>query len=142
MDSGTYERYTGEHFTRENSMTLGAVLERVIKNERSLAYDGKWVSMDFHVPQTIIDWVSGVTKNTKAEILIVEIGGTVGEIGNQIFLEANRIMKVKNPNDVMHIHVSYLPVPDSLGEMKSKPVQISTKLLNMSGVNPDMIIAR
>ncbi len=142
MDSGTYERYTGEHFTRENSMTLGAVLERVIKNERSLAYDGKWVSMDFHVPQTIIDWVNDVAKNTKAEIVIVEIGGTVGEIGNQIFLEANRIMKVKNPNDVMHIHVSYLPVPDSLGEMKSKPVQISTKLLNMSGVNPDMIIAR
>jgi CTP synthase len=142
MDSGTYERYTGEHFTRENSMTLGAVLERVIKNERSLAYDGKWVSMDFHVPHTIIDWLMDVAKNKDADIVIVEIGGTVGEVGNQIFLEANRVMKVKNPNDVIHIHVSYLPVPDSLGEMKSKPVQISTKLLNMSGINPDMIIAR
>jgi CTP synthase len=142
MDSGTYERYTGEHFTRDNSMTLGAVLDRVIKNERSLAYDGKWVSMDFHVPQTIIDWLQDVATNKDADIVIVEIGGTVGEMGNQIFLEANRVMKVKNPNDVMHIHVSYLPVPDSLGEMKSKPVQISTKLLNMSGVNPDMIIAR
>lgn len=142
MDSGTYERYTGVHLTRENSMTLGAVLDRVIKNERSLAYDGKWVSMDFHVPHTIIDWLNDVAKNKEADIVIVEIGGTVGEIGNQIFLEANRIMKVQHPNDVMHIHVSYLPVPDSLGEMKSKPVQISVKLLNTSGISPDMIIAR
>lgn len=142
MDIGTYERFTGEHFGRMNSMTAGAIFDKVIKNERSLAYDGKWVSMDFHVPQTIIDWLESVATEKKSDIVIVEIGGTVGEIGNQLFLEANRMMKVRNPNDVMHIHVSYLPVPESLGEMKSKPVQISTKLLNMSGINPDMIIAR
>ena len=142
MDIGTYERYTGELFTRENSMTLGAVLDRVIKNERALAYDGKWVSMDFHVPHTIISWLNDVAIQKEADIVIVEIGGTVGEVGNQIFLEANRVMKVKHHEDVMHIHLSYLPVPDSLGEMKSKPVQISTKLLNMAGINPDMIIAR
>lgn len=142
MDIGTYERFVNESFSRPNSMTCGAVLEKVIQDERSLAYDGKWVSMDFHVPDEIVTWIKGVAKESKADITIIEIGGTVGEIGNGLFLEANKMMKAQAPDDVLHIHVSYLPVPGTLGEMKSKPVQISTQLLNGHGILPDFLIAR
>jgi CTP synthase len=142
MDIGTYERFTGEQFTRMNSMTSGAVFEKVIKDERALAYEGKWVNIDFHVPDTIIKWIKKVAVDSKAEITIIEVGGTVGEIGNKLFLEANRVMKVLNPEDVVHIHLSYLPVPGNLGEMKSKPVQMSVKELNSSGINPEFLIAR
>ena len=142
MDIGTYERFTDENFSRENSMTCGAVLNQVIKDERSLSYEGKWVSMDFHVPDEMVNWIKKVSQNANADITIIEIGGTVGEIANTLFLEANRVMKVRAPMDVIHVHVSYLPVPQNLGEMKTKPVQISTRLLNNAGINPDFIIAR
>lgn len=142
MDIGTYERFTGEHFTRPNSVTSGAIFDKVIKDERSLAYEGKWVSIDFHVPDTMINWFEDVAEKNKAEITVIEIGGTVGEFGNKLFLEANRVMKVKHPEDVIHIHLSYLPVPGNLGEMKSKPVQMSVRELNQSGINPDFLIAR
>ncbi len=142
MDIGTYERFVNESFARPNSMTCGAILEKVIKDERSLAYEGKWVSLDYHVPDEIITWIKGVTTQSGADITIVEIGGTVGEVGNALFLEANKIMKIQNPQDVVHVHVSYLPVPGTLGEMKSKPVQISTQLLNAHGLHPDFLIAR
>ncbi len=142
MDIGSYERFVNESFSRPNSMTCGAILDKVIKDERSLAYEGKWVSLDYHVPDEIIAWIKGVAKSSKADITIVEIGGTVGEVGNGLFLEANKVMKIQNPNDVVHVHVSYLPVPGTLGEMKSKPVQISTQLLNAHGLHPDFLIAR
>lgn len=142
MDIGSYERFVNESFARPNSMTCGAILDKVIKDERSLAYEGKWVSLDYHVPDEIIAWIKRVAKESKADITIVEIGGTVGEIGNGLFLEANKVMKIQNPNDVVHVHVSYLPVPGTLGEMKSKPVQISVQELNRHGLHPDFIIAR
>ncbi|MGI6423615.1 MAG: CTP synthase [Candidatus Dojkabacteria bacterium] len=142
MDIGSYERFVNESFSRPNSMTCGAVLEKVIKDERSLAYDGKWVSLDYHVPNEAISWIKSVAKSSKAEITIVEIGGTVGEIANGLFLEVNKIMKIEAPNDVIHVHLSYLPVPNTLGEMKSKPVQVSTQLLNTHGIHPDFLIAR
>ena len=142
MDIGTYERFVNESFSRPNSMTCGAVLDKVIKDERSLAYDGKWVSLDYHVPDEIIHWIEDVAKKSKADVTVIEIGGTVGEIGNGIFLEANKIMRSRNPDDVLHIHLSYLPLPPTLGEMKSKPVQISTQILNSHGILPDFIIAR
>jgi len=142
MDIGTYERFVNESFSRPNSMTCGAVLNKVIKDERSLAYDGKWVSLDYHVPDEIIHWIESVAKKSKADVTVIEIGGTVGEIGNGIFLEANKIMKSRNPEDVLHVHLSYLPLPPTLGEMKSKPVQISTQILNSHGILPDFLIAR
>lgn len=142
MDIGTYERFTGEMFERLNSMTGGAVFQNVIKRERELGYDGKWVSVDYHIPREIIRWITEVSERRQSDVTIVEIGGTVGEMGNKLFLEANRVMKAKNPKDVVHVHVSYLPVPSKLGEMKSKPVQMSVKMLNESGINPEFIVAR
>jgi CTP synthase len=142
MDIGTYERFVNQSFTKRNSMTCGAVLGQVIKDERSLAYDGKWVSLDYHVPNEIVHWIEDVAKQSKTDVTVIEIGGTVGEIGNGLFLEANKIMKSRYEDDVLHVHVSYLPVPPTLGEMKSKPVQISTQILNSHGILPDFLIAR
>ncbi|MCD4756453.1 CTP synthase [bacterium] len=142
MDIGTYERFLNQTFSRPNSMTCGAVLEKVIKDERSLAYDGKWVSLDYHVPDEIVTWITNVADEQEADVTIVEIGGTVGEVGNALFLEANKIMKARLGDDVIHVHLSYLPLPSTLGEMKSKPVQISTQLLNSHGILPDFLIAR
>jgi CTP synthase len=142
MDIGTYERFTNQSFCRPNSMTLGAVFDRVIKKERALEYNGKWVSLDHHVPESIIEWIQEVGKKEKSDITVIEIGGTVGEIGNGLVLTANKCMKLQNPKDVVHVHVTYLPVPPMLGEMKTKPAQLSIQQLNRHGIHPDFIIAR
>ena len=107
-----------------------------------MEYKGRWVSLDHHVPENVVQWIEEVAKKDKADITIVEIGGTVGEIANGLMLTANKIMKLKNPKDVLHIHVTYLPTPPMLGEMKTKPAQISVQLLNNHAIHPDFIIAR
>lgn len=142
MDIGHYERFTGNLFSNYNSVTSGRIFQQVIDKERSLQYEGRWISIDNHVPEAMVEWIKMVQEKDGADIVVIEIGGTTGEEGHRLFLEANRRMKVKNPNDVIHVHVSYLPIPGNLGEMKSKPVQLSVKLLNSSGINPDFIIAR
>ena len=142
MDIGTYERFTNQSFTRPNSMTCGAIFERVINKERALGYQGKWVSIDHHIPGEIVNWFEEVSKKEGSDITIIEIGGTVGEIGNGLILEANKMMKLANPNDVVHIHVAYLPVPPMLGEMKTKPAQMSVEELNKHAIHPDFIIGR
>jgi CTP synthase len=123
-------------------MTLGAVLERVIKKERSLEFDGKWVSLDHHIPENIAEWITEVAEKEESDVTIIEIGGTVGEVGNGLMLTANKFMKLSNPNDVIHVHVTYLPIPPMLGEMKTKPAQLSVQQLNSYGIHPDFIIAR
>lgn len=142
MDMGTYERFTNQSFGRSNSMTLGAVLDRVIKKERSLEFNGKWVSLDHHIPENIVEWIMEVVEKEKPDVTIIEIGGTVGEVGNGLMLTANKFMKLANPNDVVHVHVTYLPIPPMLGEMKTKPAQLSVQQLNSYGIQPDFIIAR
>jgi len=142
MDIGSYERFTNQSFSRLNSMTLGAVLDRVIKKERSLEFDGKWVSLDHHVPENIVEWITNVSNEENSDVTIIEIGGTVGEVGNGLMLTANKFMKLANPRDVIHVHVTYLPIPPMLGEMKTKPAQLSVQQLNNYGIHPDFIIAR
>lgn len=142
MDMGTYERFVNESFKRENSLTGGAILEKVIKGERALEYNGKWISLDYHAPMAIVDWFKQVSKETKSDVTIIEIGGTVGEMGNALFLEANRMLKLMYPQDVIHIHVAYFPIPSKLGEMKSKPAQMSIQELTHHGIQPDFVIAR
>lgn len=142
MDIGTYERFTNQSFARPNSMTLGAVLEKIIQEERSLEFDGKWVSLDHHVPESVVDWIKNVAENDDAQVTIIEIGGTVGEVANGLMLTANQFMKLTDPSNVIHIHVTYLPVPEMLGEMKTKPAQLSVQRLNSFGIHPDFIVAR
>ena len=81
-------------------------------------------------------------KKLNADFVLIEIGGTVGEYQNILFLEAARMLKISHPSDVLFILVSYIPVPDMIGEMKTKPTQYATRTLNTAGIQPDIILAR
>lgn len=142
QDLGHYERFLNEDLTRLNYMTSGQVYLSVIQRERNLEYQGKCVETIPHIPEEIIKRLKKLEKKSKADFILVEIGGTVGEYQNMMFLEAARELKYKSPEDVINIHVTYLPLPPSLGELKSKPVQMSVMLLNERGVSPDIIIGR
>lgn len=142
QDLGNYERFLGVSLTRANYLTTGQVYQEVIRKERAFEYDGEDVEAIPHVSDEIIMRIEEAGKSLEADIVIVELGGTVGEYQNGLFFEASRIMRLRNPNDVIQIHVAYLPVPGYLGEMKSKPVQQSVRTLNSMGIQPDIVIGR
>lgn len=142
QDLGHYERFINENLTRLNYMTAGQVYLSVLERERRLEYEGVCVETVPHIPQEIIKRLKNLAAKTKADFVILEIGGTVGEYQNAMFLETSREMALKTPADVLNIHVAYLPLPPSLGELKSKPVQTSVQLMNMAGVRPDIIVGR
>ena len=142
QDMGNYERFLDTTLTRLNYMTTGSVYQAVIEKERNLGYKGKCVQVVPHVPQEVISRIENATKRAKADVAIIEIGGTAGEYENILFLEAARMMKVKNPDDVIFIMVSYLPTPVKVGEMKTKPTQHAARLLNSSGIQANFLIAR
>jgi len=137
QDMGNYERFLGVDLCRTNYMTTGRVYEEVIRKERNLEYKGKNVEV-----VEVIHRIKEATRITGSDITIIEIGGTVGEYQNVLFLEAARMLKTKNPADVAFVLVSYLPVPSNLGEMKTKPTQYASRTLNSAGVQADIIIAR
>lgn len=142
QDMGNYERFLNRSLPAENYMTNGMVFKHVIDKERVLGYKGKCVEPVYHITEEILRRIEVSKKKTKSQITIVEIGGTVGEYQNAIFLEAARQLKLKNQNSVMFVLVSYMPVPPTIGEMKTKPTQNAVRQLNSYGINPDMIIAR
>ncbi|MFA5532589.1 MAG: CTP synthase [Candidatus Shapirobacteria bacterium] len=142
QDLGNYERFLNENLRRENYMTTGQVYKAVIDRERAFGYGGEDVEAVPHITDEIIDRIKKAGKVNKSDVVIVELGGTVGEYQNGLFFEANRILKLQKPKDVIHIHVSYLPIIKSLGELKSKPAQQSTHLLNSMGIQPDFLVAR
>lgn len=142
QDMGNYERFLGTDLYRTNYMTTGRVYQEVIRKERNLEYKGKNVEVVPDVPLEIIRRIKEATKQTDSNITIIEIGGTVGEYQNVLFLEAARMLKTKHPDDVAFVLVSYLPVPSNLGEMKTKPTQYASRTLNSAGVQADIIIAR
>ncbi len=142
QDIGTYERFLDTTLSRDNYMTTGAVYRSVIDRERALDYGGKCVEVVPHIPLEAIRRIEAARKKHKADITIIEVGGTVGEYQNILFLEASRMMKLKNPGDVLNLLVSYLPIPSKLGEMKSKPTQYAVRTLNSSGIQPDFIVCR
>jgi CTP synthase len=142
QDMGNYERFLNKSLPPENYMTNGMVFKYVIDKERALGYKGKCVEPVYHITEEILRRIKKSIEKTNSEITIFEIGGTVGEYQNAIFLEAARMLKLKHPKDVMFVMVSYLPVPGKLGEMKTKPTQNAVRQLNSYGINADMIIAR
>ena len=142
QDVGNYERFLNEELTTENYITTGRVYETVIHKERNLEYGGKCVEVVPHIPNEVISRIQRAAKITRADFVLVEIGGTVGEYQNLLFLEAARMMKLQHPKDVLFILVSYLPIPRMIGEMKTKPTQYAVRTLNSSGIQPDIIIAR
>lgn len=142
QDLGNYERFLGVDLGRANYMTTGQVYQEVLRKERAFEYEGEDVEAIPHVTDEIIRRIKEAGRAGKADVVIIEYGGTVGEYQNAIFFEASRIMKLRHPQDVLQVHVAYLPIPASLGEMKSKPVQQSVKLLNAMGIQPDIIVGR
>lgn len=141
QDMGNYERFLGRVLTPDDYITSGMVYKHVIDKERSLGYGGRFVDAD-HVREEIVRRIEHSAKVNKSDITIVEIGGTVGDYQNVMFIEASRVLKIRHPHDVLFIMVSYLPVPGTIGEMKSKPTQNAVKQLNSYGVQADIIIAR
>ncbi len=142
QDMGNYERFLDINLTKLNYMTTGRVYKTVIEKERNLEYQGKCVQVVPHIPLEVIKRIQKVGKDSKADIVIIEIGGTVGEYENILFLEAARMMKIKSPRDICFVMVSYLPTPSKVGEMKTKPTQHAVRALNTCGIQPDILIAR
>ncbi|MCD4705816.1 CTP synthase, partial [bacterium] len=142
QDIGNYERFLNQDIPSDNYMTTGRVYLSVIKRERNLEYKGKCVEVVPHIPEEVINRIKKASSIAKADFTIIEIGGTVGEYQNLLFLEAARMMHLENPDDVLFFMVSYLPIPDKIGEMKTKPTQHAVRTLNASGIQPDFIIAR
>jgi len=142
QDIGNYERFLNQNILRVNYMTTGQVYRTVIENERALKYGGRTVEAVPDIPLEIIRRIKKAQQINKSDVTLVEIGGTLGEYQNVLFLEAARMMKRDNPKDVLMVLVSYLPVPSALGEMKTKPTQAAIKLMNETGLFPDFVIAR
>jgi CTP synthase len=142
QDIGNYERFLGRSLSRVNYATTGQIFGEVIRKERNLEYGGRCVEVVPHIPQEIIERIQAAAKKDDADVAIVEIGGTVGEYQNILFIEAARMMKYNLRNDVITILVSYVPVPGALGEMKTKPTQYASRTLNESGIQADFIICR
>src|SRR3989344_1156315 len=142
QDLGNYERFTNQVSTAADYITTGQVYAEVIRRERNLEYGGEDVEVYPDIPKEIIRRIEQCQKKNKSEITIIEYGGTVGEYQLLPFLEAARMMKAKNPSDVLLIMVSYLPTPTLLGEQKSKPTQHAITDLHSVGLNPDFVICR
>ena len=142
QDMGNYERFLNKDIPGANYMTTGSIYQSIISKERSLGYKGKCVSVVPDVPLEIIEKINKAVKKNEAEIAIIEIGGTVGEYQNILFLEAVRILKIENFNDTLLVLVSYLPHIGQDSEPKTKPTQHAARTLNSAGLQPDIIVAR
>ena len=142
QDLGNYERFTGQTCTRDNYITTGQIYAEVIRRERNLEYEGEDVEVYPDIPKEIVRRIKACQEKNNAEITIIEYGGTVGEYQLLPFLEAARMMKSQNPEDVFVVLISYLPTPSLLGEQKSKPTQHAITDLFSVGLSPDFVICR
>jgi len=142
MDIGTYERFLDVNLSMDNFITMGQIYKTVIEKERNFEYLGEDVEAVPHVTDEIIKRIKKKGRKDRADIVIIELGGTAGEYQNILYYEAARIMKTKHQDTILHIHVSYLPTPSHIGEPKTKPTQLSVKQLNSMGIQPDFIVAR
>ncbi len=143
LDLGHYERFIDENLTRANNVTTGQIYNEVIAKERRGDYLGGTIQVIPHVTNEIKRRIASVSRFTGAELVIVEIGGTVGDIESLPFLEAIRQMrKDVGPENTMYIHVTLLPYIGATGELKTKPTQHSVRELRGIGIQPDIIVTR
>ncbi len=142
QDMGNYERFLDITLPPENYMTTGSVYQKVIERERNLEYKGKCVQIIPHITNEVINKIKKAGQKTKADVVIIEIGGTTGDYENQLFTEAARQMNLRCSDDTLFVMLSFIPYPKKIGEMKTKPTQQAVRLLNSAGVQPDIIIAR
>ncbi|MBI3384902.1 CTP synthase [Candidatus Gottesmanbacteria bacterium] len=142
MDMGTYEKFLNKNVGKHNFITMGQIYQEVIRKERNFEYQGEDVEAIPHVSDEIIRRIKEAGEIERADIVVVELGGTAGEYQNALYYEASRIMKSVHHDTVTHVHVSYVPTPFHLGEPKTKPTQLSVHYLNSMGIQPDFIVCR
>ena len=143
QDMGNYERFLGEDLSVTNYMTTGSVYLSLIQRERNLEFNGRCVEVVPHVPMEVIDRIEKAGKKAKADIIVVEIGGTMGQYDNILFLEAVRMLKLRRGHDVALVLVSFVPALGAGGnELKTKPTQHAVRDLNSVGLHPDFILGR
>lgn len=142
QDLGHYERFLHQELYRENYVTNGQIYREVLENERSFEYGGKTVQPYHHIPPIIEKRLQQAAQKHNSDVVICELGGTVGEYEGLLFFETIRRLQQRHPQDVAVVHVGYLPAPASIGELKSKPLQMSVSQLNSLGIHPDIIVAR
>ncbi len=143
MDFGHYERFLNIDCKFGWNLTSGKVFNSVIHKEREGKYLGQTVQIVPHVINEIKERWHRIAKEEKADVMIIEIGGTIGDIENMIFFEAARQLKLEvGDENIMYAHLTYVPILDSVGEQKTKPTQQSTNLLQEAGIQPDLIIGR
>lgn len=142
QDMGNYERFLELNLSEYDYITSGMVYKHVIDKERNLGYRGKTVEAMPHIVEEITRRIHEASRTHASDISIIEIGGTIGDYQNTLFIEAARVLKVQHPDDVLFVLVSYLPIPGTLGEMKTRPTQNAVRQLNGYGVHPDFVIAR
>lgn len=142
QDMGNYERFLNEDLKDEDYITSGMVYQHVINKERNLGYKGKCVEAIPHIRDEIMHRIEIAADLNGSNISVIEIGGTIGDFQNALFIDAARVMHTKNPDDVLFVMVSFLPIPSKLGEMKTRPTQNAVRMMNSYGIQPDIIIAR
>lgn len=143
LDLGHYERFTDTSMSRLNSVTTGSIYQAVINKERRGDYQGGTVQVIPHITNEIKDRIHRVARNTNPDVVITEIGGTVGDIESLPFLEAIRqFRKDVGRRDVLYMHVTLIPWIASAGEVKTKPTQHSVKELRSIGIQPDILVCR
>ncbi|HXW37397.1 MAG TPA: CTP synthase [Nitrososphaerales archaeon] len=143
MDIGTYERFLNTNLSKENNITTGQVYKRVIEEERRGKFLGKSVQIIPHITDEIKKRVRSLAESSGVEVLVVECGGTVGDIESLPFLEAFRQMRMEEgPSRTLFIHVSLAPELSVVGEMKTKPTQHSVQEMRRIGIQPDVIVVR
>ena len=143
LDLGHYERFIDESLSRDNNITTGQVYYSVITQERRGDFLGRTVQVIPHITNEIKSRILRVAERTLADVVITEVGGTVGDIESQPFLEAIRQLRTDlGREDTVFVHVTLVPVVDKAGEQKTKPTQHSVKELRSIGIQPDVIVAR
>ncbi len=143
MDIGTYERFLNEDLSKENNITTGQVYRKVIEDERRGKYLGKCVQIIPHITDEIKRRIRKLAADSGADVVVVECGGTVGDIESQPFIEAFRQMRLEDGiASTYFVHVTLAPQLDVVGEMKTKPTQHSVQELRRIGIQPDMVVVR
>lgn len=143
LDLGHYERFTDTSMSRLNSVTTGSIYQAVINKERRGDYQGGTVQVIPHITNEIKERIHRVARNTNSDVVLTEIGGTVGDIESLPFLEAIRqFRKDVGRNNVLYLHVTLIPWISAAGEMKTKPTQHSVKELRSIGIQPDVLVCR
>lgn len=140
LDLGSYERFLGETVGNRNFTTIGQIYTKVIEDTKNLHFNGATVDAIPYIPEEVIRRITKAAEGY--DIILVELGGTAGEYQNVVYYETYRVMKLRFPNDVIHIHVTYFPRPAHINELKSKPTQLSVKLLQSMGIQPDFLVGR